>query len=361
MVGKKRINGLDFARAWAMFGMLIINFSVITNAEGNGPPWLIHFTSLFQGRAAALFVVLAGIGISLMSRGTAADGDLTQIKSSRIIIWKRSLFLFVLGLSLYVLEWTGDILHYYGVYLLLASALLTVKNKWMIGLAIIILIAAQSLQVLFNVFQGWSDTAPFINYVDFWTAEGFIRNLLFNGYHPIFPWICFFLIGMVIGRLNLHDRTIRNRLLGLGLIMTISIEVISRVLIKWFNPIIGAEASAFLFNTGPILPNVLYMLSATGSAIIVLILCLYIAEKYEKGWFVTMIVRTGELTLTHYVSHVLVGIGILILLNRLENQSLAFVLLFSSCFFIFSVLFSLLWRKKFSRGPIELVMRRITG
>lgn len=37
---KRRIIGLDFARAWAMFGMLIVNFMVITGAEGNGPPWL---------------------------------------------------------------------------------------------------------------------------------------------------------------------------------------------------------------------------------------------------------------------------------------------------------------------------------
>ncbi|MGE7094270.1 hypothetical protein ACQKII_23135 [Lysinibacillus sp. NPDC048646] len=46
------IDGLDFARAIAMFGMLIVNFGVITGAEGNGPTWMIGFQSLFQGHAS---------------------------------------------------------------------------------------------------------------------------------------------------------------------------------------------------------------------------------------------------------------------------------------------------------------------
>ncbi|MGR5959969.1 DUF418 domain-containing protein [Bacillus cereus] len=116
-----------------------------------------------------------------------------------------------------------------------------------------------------------------------------------------------------------------------------------------------------MFNTGPILPNVLYILSATGSAIAILILCLYITEKYENNWFVTSIIQTGQLTLTHYVSYVFIGIGTLILFNRMEHQTLLFVLLFTTVFFIFSILFSVLWRKKFSRGPIEWIMRKLAS
>ncbi len=44
---KKRIIGLDFARALAMFGMLLINFMVITGAEGNGPPIFNNFNVTF--------------------------------------------------------------------------------------------------------------------------------------------------------------------------------------------------------------------------------------------------------------------------------------------------------------------------
>ncbi|MDA1601218.1 heparan-alpha-glucosaminide N-acetyltransferase domain-containing protein [Bacillus cereus] len=358
---KKRIIGLDFARAWAMFGMLLVNFMVITGAEGNGPPFLITFMSLFEGRASALFVILAGIGITLMTRSAVASNEKIKISNSRKIIWKRSLFLFILGLLLYIMEWTGDILHYYGVYLFVAAFLITVRKKLLLFLSIIILLIAQYLQLTFNPFEGWEGPTPFINYVDFWTIQGFLRNLFFNGYHPIFPWFSFFLIGMIIGRLDLHNKKIRKGLLLLGITTTILTEILSKGLTYFFIPYIGKEVATFLFNTGPILPNVLYILSATGSAIATLIICLYIAEKYEMNWFVTSIIQTGQLTLTHYVSHVFIGIGTLILLNRMEHQSLLFVLLFAIAFFSFSILISVLWRKKFSRGPIEWIMRKLAG
>ncbi|HDX9611310.1 heparan-alpha-glucosaminide N-acetyltransferase domain-containing protein [Bacillus toyonensis] len=358
---KKRIIGLDFARAWAMFGMLLVNFMVITGAEGIGPPLLKTFMSLFEGRASALFVILAGIGISFMTSSSVASHEKLKISNSRKMIWKRALFLFVLGLLLYVMEWTGDILHYYGVYLFLAAFLITVRKTRLLLLSIIILFTAQYLQLTFNTFEGWGGPTPFINYVDFWTINGFLRNLFFNGYHPIFPWFTFFLIGMIIGRFDLHNKKIRERLLLLGITITILAELLSKGLTHFFIPYIGKEAATFLFNTGPILPNILYILSATGSAFAILIICLYITEKYENNWFVTSIVQTGQLTLTHYVSHVFIGIGALILLNRMEHQTLLFVFLFATGFFIFSILFSVLWRKKFARGPIEWIMRKLAG
>ncbi|PFZ08167.1 hypothetical protein COL60_17305 [Bacillus pseudomycoides] len=358
---KRRIIGLDFARAWAMFGMLIVNFMVITGAEGNGPPSLIAFMSLFEGRASALFVILAGIGISLLTKSSVSSSNPIKIMASRKMIWKRSLFLFVLGLLLYTIDWTGDILHYYGVYLFLAAFFITVNKKILLWLSIFILLIAQYLQLTFNAFEGWGGPIPFINYIDFWSTKGFLRNLFFNGYHPIFPWFSFFLVGMLIGRMDLHDHKIRKKLLIFSLTITLTAEFLSKALTHFFIPHIGKEASTFLFNTGPILPNILYILSATGSSLIILILCLFITERYETNWFIGTIVKTGQLTLTHYVSHVILGIGTLILLNRLENQSLSFVLIFAICFFIFSILFSVLWRNKFSRGPIEWVMRKITG
>lgn len=93
-------------------------------------PFLITFMSLFEGRASALFVILAGIGITLMTRSAVASNEQIKISNSRKTIWKRSLFLFILGLLLYVMEWTGDILHYYGVYLFVAALLMTVRKNY---------------------------------------------------------------------------------------------------------------------------------------------------------------------------------------------------------------------------------------
>ena len=92
-------------------------------------PIFNNFNVTFEGRASALFVILAGIGISLMTRSSVARNEKIKISNSRKIIWKRALFLFILGLLLYVMEWTGDILHYYGVYLFVAALLITVRKS----------------------------------------------------------------------------------------------------------------------------------------------------------------------------------------------------------------------------------------
>ncbi|MCL1694619.1 DUF418 domain-containing protein [Lysinibacillus sp. BPa_S21] len=356
----KRIEGLDFARALAMFGMLIVNFKIIMGAAGNGPDWLIWFTGLFEGRASATFVTLAGIGVALMTRKARDGAELSIIKENRVKLWKRSAFLFTLGLLLYVADWTGDILHYYGVYMLIASFLIVASTKRMIILSSLFLITSQILQVTMNYLKGWHPEQLFMEYLDFWTIEGFIRNLLFNGYHPVFPWVCFFLLGMIFGRLDLSKKAVRNKMLYISLFSLITIEVLSKVLMRLSLSVLDGNSAEFLFQTGPIPPNILYILSNSASAIIVIVASIYIVEKFAEQWLIKSLIQTGQLTLTHYVSHVFNGVGLLALFNRLENQTLAFSLVFTILFFVASIFFSVLWRNKFKRGPIEWIMRKMT-
>ncbi len=357
----KRIEGLDFARALAMFGMLIVNYTIIMGAGGDGPDWLVWFTELFEGRASATFVMLAGIGVALMTRKARNGASLSIIRENRMKLWKRSAFLFILGLLLYVADWTGDILHYYGVYMLIASFLIVASTKLLVILTSAILIISQILQVTMNYLKGWHPEQPFLEYLDFWTIEGFIRNLLFNGYHPVFPWVCFFLLGMILGRLDLSKKAVRNKMLFISLFLLVIVEVLSKVLMRLSLSVLDVNSAEFLFQTGPIPPNILYILSNSASAIIVIIASIYFAEKFAGQWLTKSLIKTGQLTLTHYVSHVFIGVGILTLLNRLENQTLAFSLMFTTLFFVASILFSVLWSRKFKRGPIEWIMRKIAN
>lgn len=357
----KRIEGLDFARALSLYGMFIVNFTVITGSEDNGSEWFAWFMNLFQGRASATFVLLAGIGISLMTRKARDNSSHSIILEQKITIWKRSLFLLMVGLLLYLAGWTGDILHYYGVYMFLASFFIVASKRVFLGFISLILLLAQILQIKLDYLKGWDPIQPFMEYQDFWTAEGFVRNLFFNGYHPIFPWVCFFLIGMIVGRLDIMKRAKRKRLLITSFLVFILIEITSKVLFRASLTILDAESAEFLFQTGPIPPNMFYVISNGASAIIVIILSIYFCERFATHWFSRAMIKTGQMTFTHYVSHVFIGIGFLALLNRLENQTLLFSFLFSSSFFIGSILFSIFWTKKFQRGPIEWLMRRITG
>jgi uncharacterized membrane protein YeiB len=76
------------------------------------------------------------------------------------------------------------------------------------------------------------------------------------------------------------------------------------------------------------------------------------------------------MTLSHYVIHLTVGMIILEKLTKkhytgfLEDElptSPIFILIYAIAFFIASVVFSSLWSKQYKKGPIELLMRKISG
>ena len=72
---QERITGFDFARALALLGMILVNFKMAMNAE-TGSNILLSFTTLLQGRASALFVILAGIGVTLIIKRARFSDDI---------------------------------------------------------------------------------------------------------------------------------------------------------------------------------------------------------------------------------------------------------------------------------------------
>lgn len=356
-----RIEGLDFARALALFGMFIVNFTALTAANGKGSAGLIAFMDLFEGRASALFVLLAGIGTTLMTKKALESNDQSLLKAKQKTIQKRALFLFITGLILYTIGWTGDILHYYAIYMLLAAMLLKYSYKIIIVIITLVLIVTEYIQLNFDYLKGWNSQALFIEYEDFWSISGFFRHLFYNGYHPIFPWVCFFLIGLLIGRLHLRKNSHRMALLVGSVLLLLSTELASKWLIKIAQTVIDYESAEFIFQTGPVPPNVFYILSNAASAILIIVLAIYLCEKCAQSKLKDVLVTTGQMSFTHYVSHIFIGIILLVALNKIENGTLLFTLIFSISFFIASMIFSSAWHKKFSRGPVEMLMRRLTS
>ena len=123
-----RVIGVDVARAAAVFGMVVVNFKTVMVVESAGPEWLVWMTGLLDGRAAATFVVLAGVGISLLSRRSRESGALVAVARDRGTLIRRAVFLFLFGLA-YTPVWPGDILHFYGVYICVAAFFLTAPSN----------------------------------------------------------------------------------------------------------------------------------------------------------------------------------------------------------------------------------------
>ncbi|MBP1988831.1 DUF418 domain-containing protein [Paenibacillus eucommiae] len=362
----QRITALDYARAWAIFGMIIVNYKLAMEAEDDGSAWLRVIASLFEGRASALFVVLAGIGIALMTAKARSSLDKNLIRQNRKSLYKRSVFLLVAGILLLLMGWNADILHYYAVFMLAASVLITVSDKKILGLFVVILIVSQVGLIVFDYGKGWD--ASFHEYADFWTLSGLMRNLFFNGFHPIFPWLCFFLIGMWIGRRRLLEVGYRPKVLLYSLSGTVFFEAVSYFLIRWTSGTLGTsatsavldqEAAYYFFTTKPMPPTMLYVLSATCSAIAIIAISQYVVHKLENSRLTQAIIHTGQLSLSHYIGHVVIGLGFLEVIGYLENGRLSFAVAYGCVYFIFAIIFSYIWRKWMKRGPVELIMRKL--
>ena len=354
---KKRIAGYDFARGIAVFGMFLMNFKIVMQnpQEPVSGFWALLLQG-WEGRFGALFIILAGIGVSLMTRRARVHQDVDLLKKNRRTLLLRAGFLFVLG-CLFIPFWEADILHFYGIYIVLAVLVVRSSEKWLTGLMTAFTSLFVLLFLLFDWEAGWNWFH--LTYEDFWTVHGFLRNTFFNGYHPLFPWFAFFLFGMLIGRRDLTDKKCRKRYLLIGGLLLGLCEAISYGIVPFITTTEFAELGLF-FNTLSFPPFPLFMVSACCSSLILIILCIIITENQPSS-LTKPFIYTGQMVLTHYIAHVVIAMGFLEAIGRLYNQPLAFAVKFSCVYFVISVIFSVLWQERFKKGPLETVMRKISG
>jgi uncharacterized membrane protein YeiB len=355
-----RIAGYDLARALAIMGMVAVNFRWAMDAYEVGPAWLAFLADLIDGRAAATFVVLAGVGISLMSRRARETGDAQAMLQTRNRLLKRALFLFVVGHA-FALVWDADILHFYGVYLTVGALLLAAPGRALWRIAAALAGAFVLLMGIFDYEYGWDWET--MTYHGFWTARGLFSTLFFNGFHPVIPWAAFLLVGMWLGRQDLFDPAVRKRILVRAASVALATEAVSALLVSLFSA--GATKiekeyiEAFL-GTWSMPPLPLYLLAGGGTAIVVITRCVAFARAHPSSKLLSPMVATGQLAFTLYIAHVVLGMGVLEAYGLQELRSLPLALGSALVFCALAVLFSYAWRKRYEKGPLEWVMRKVT-
>jgi uncharacterized membrane protein YeiB len=355
-----RINGLDLARALAIFGMILENYvdTMVPDYTAGNPAWLVWLLSHLEGHSAPVFVILAGIGVSLMTQKARETADTEQMANYRRTILKRALFLFGVGF-LHSLIWDPDILHFFAVYMLIASAFLTASSRRLFFAAIISTLTFPFLYLFCNYGAGWHFAT--LTYLDLWSMAGTLRHIFFNGFHPVFPWLAFFFIGMWLGRGVLFDPKIRTRILT-GALATVAVIKTSAVVADRLFDISFERSTGSLFDllgTNIMPPMPLYVLLSGAIAIIIIILSLMSYDRL-KGWLgMFLLVRTGQMSLSIYLGHTLIGLLALDAMGMLKNQTLPFAVGYAALIILFSVSFAYLWRLVARHGPVEWVMRKI--
>lgn len=201
---RTRIVGLDYARFLALAGMMATHLWTVS-ADGGVPV----LSAALQGKAAALFAVLAGVGIALSTRSALAEG---RRAAARWSVFGRGLALVFIGLTLGLFP--GGILVilvYYGLTFWAMIPLLRVPSRVLVAIA-----AAWALVWPFALTALRAGlVVPFevgsANWLDLADPLRLVRGLLATGVYPVGTWVVYTMVGLVIGRAVLEASTGRNR------------------------------------------------------------------------------------------------------------------------------------------------------
>ena len=172
---------------------------------------------LVDGRASALFAVLAGVSLVLLHRRTSRAG-----------LAVRALLVALLGLALGELE-TGlaIILTYYGLLFLLGLPFLGLRARALFAWAAAWVVVAPVVSHLVRPHLA-PRSGPSPAFDQLANPGHLLAELLLTGYYPCLPWLAYLLLGMAIGRCDLRSRSVQTRLVVGGLAVAVVAFVVSR-------------------------------------------------------------------------------------------------------------------------------------
>lgn len=358
-----RIIGYDAARAVAVLGMVVVNFSIILEFDDAPVAWPFSWAvNALLGRPAALFVMLAGVGLSLMAAGARRAGYGAAMRHLRIRLVKRSVLLFAAGMVL-MEWWASDILHFYAVFLLLGTALVSLSSRWLAGW-ILFFVSVAAAVINFTEENLLADTL-FPALPGFFQPAQLIDELSITGVYPLFPWAAFFIFGMWLGRQDLNDPTLRKRCVIWAASAFCIAGVLSWLCDRWFlDAAMAAQVDppVYWFEMNPFPSTPFFVLSAGSGAVITIVLCVVAADRLKHSIGLIVIAETGRFSLTLYILHLSIALaGAEWIAGTPVAQTAWGLMLLSGGFFGAGGLVAHVWLRYFSHGPLEWVLRRLSA
>lgn len=219
-----RFRGIDAARGLALLGMMATHLLPTFESNSSLTPTWIGLT--FSGRAAALFAVLAGVGLAL-STGKNRPLEGAELSAARRGVGLRALVIAAVGLTLGGLDVNVAIIlvHYAVLFLCVLPFLgLGVKRLcawaagWILGSPVLayllrpwLLAPEPPLRLGHN--PAWEDLG---------TPSRLLADLFLTGYYPVLQWLSYLLVGLAIGRLVLTKALVPALLLVGGTVVAVA-------------------------------------------------------------------------------------------------------------------------------------------
>lgn len=364
----RRLVGIDAARGLALIGLMAIHLLPAWNEETGEASWSWR---LFSGDSAALFALLAGVGLALTSGGRHPHEGRTMT-ADRIGLVVRAVLIAIVGL------WIGtlmsedppayNILIYYGVFFLLAIPFLHAGPKALFISAVLFGVVSPMLM------QGLQDGLPeFVSYnptfTDLLTQPGATASqLLLTGTYPALPYMTYLLVGLGLGRLNLRKTEVQARLVvGVGLaifaqttsyVLLYALGGYQRLLdassmgeheledvLVWGPDSLPTETVWWLAVATPHTNTPLAIAASLGVSLAVLGVFLLIGPKI--GAWLLPLSAMGVMTLTLYTVH-------LVALSFEAHYELPY--LWFMVHLAVAALFAVAWHRSLGQGPLEKVV-----
>jgi len=376
----KRIAALDVTRAVALVGVVILNYHGFLNGSDDGinRSFGERLFDTLQGplttRFAATFVMVAGMGITLLTNRSRLSGDRAAIRNSRWRLARRGLLLYSGG---FVLEWVwpGTILFYYGALFMVGALLFTLRLRW------IALVGAVS--ALIGAGVAWfsyehAHTGHNVSWLDPKITSP--RNLLlrtFIGYtHPLFPWLAFLCVGIMIGRFLPLASQSRLRLGALGATLLATTYALNHFGLKLAESNSTASAKSVrsfaergiatdrwqvLLSTRPFDRGLLYTVGTIGSSLIAFCVISAITERFPTAWPTQLLHHAGQMTLTIYACHAMVFNVVVHWMHLVSATGLDTALLLSLGFWVCAIAIGAWWHRFLGMGPLERIYRGFGG
>ena len=371
---EQRFASLDVARTIALFGIIVLNYHGYLNFQSvsaSASPsiferWWHPFEGVLANPFPVGFVMVAGMGVALLfNRDQAVQQSNYNISDIRWRLARRGLFLFTLG---YGVEWVwaGTILPYYGAYFLIGSIIATWSRTKLIALA--------TLSVLVGaLIEWWRLEQSFNGNLTLWlspTAPNTPRDLLIRLFidytHPIFPWLMFFVVGILLGR-KYHDiARFRRKLLTVA-VATAAFAYITNAIVNSLvrsdadNGVSSALMWRHLVSTQPFDRSVLYVLASLGVVVTVFLIVTILCEKFHDSLAVRVAQTTGQMTLTIYLAHIFIYNIVVTQAGLVQPTGLDTAMTMSLAVYFVAIIWASWWHQKFGRGPVERLYRRFGG
>lgn len=359
---RSRLTGVDVARGVALLGMVAVH--VLPQTEADGSATTVGLVA--SGRSAALFAVLAGVGLALTA-------DRWRLRG-RLALALRAVGVGAVGLLLGTLDsGVAVILAYYAVLFVLvlpfldlrARPLLVLAGTWALVLPVVSFLVRDDLVAPTRDNPEWSSLGD---------AGPLASELLVTGYYPALPWLAYLLLGLGVGRLALRSTRVAGRIAVAGAGIALLAHGSSAVLL---GPLGGAERIGATLGLPPgdqldglldegLFGNVptgtawwlavdaphtttpLDLAATGGTALLVLGLALLVTAR--AALLLAPLAAIGSMPLTLYTTHV----AVLSVVDDADPETSYLVQV------AVGVVFAVLWRRHVGRGPLEAALAVLT-